>query len=113
MAFLFRLALILILVASSVVMAPTRGAMAGLSQIEICGAAGTETVTLDARGNPVGPHHPCPDCIACHTAGLLAEPPATRFGGVVLRFAYPVARDSVVAGILAIHPTARGPPLSA
>lgn len=113
MAMMLRLFLILTLIAGSVLMAPTRGAMAGFSQIEICSGTGATTVTLDVRGNPVGPQHPCPDCIACVAMGLLPEMGAARSSAIVLSLTYPLPHSVSAAGIITIHPTARGPPLSA
>jgi hypothetical protein len=113
MAFILRFFLILIVMAGSVVMAPSRGQMAGSSQVEICWDGGTRTLTLDARGNPVGPHPLCPDCIACVTGGPLPEISNVLSGAVVLPLTFPMPRPAAAARIAAIHPTARGPPLSA
>jgi len=113
MSLLFRLALILILFAGSVLMAPSRGVMAGVSQIEVCSDSGTETLTLDARGMPVGPHVACPDCLLCVAMAPLPETGAALPGRVARPVTHPLPRAVMGAGVLAIHPTARDPPLSA
>jgi hypothetical protein len=110
---MFRLVLILILIAGSVVMAPSRGQMAGVTQIAICSDAGTETLTLDARGNPVAAHHPCPDCVPCLATGPLPDTGGLQRISIALPLSYPLPRQIAAAGTLAVHPTARDPPLSA
>ena len=56
-------------------MVVARGQAAALSQggttLVICSGYGVMTVTLDDEGNPVGPVHPCPQCLAGLVAYLL------------------------------------------
>lgn len=111
MALMFRLVLILSLIAASALMAPMRGQTAGLSQIEICSDAGADVITLDAQGNPVSAHPPCPDCIACGTIGPLAEARGLLLMRAGLPLDHPLPRVIAAMGRLAIHPTARDPPL--
>ena len=112
MAVLFRLAVVLILIVGSVILAPGRGQMAGLMQITICAEGGPQTVTLDASGNPAPPHHPCPDCLpglgAAPLPGTTGQPRMTMARPLCL----PLPQDTASAGITAIRATARGPPLS-
>lgn len=69
------LLLALVLGVSSVTMAVARGhAAAQGTAMVICTGYGLVTVTLDAQGNPTGPVHPCPDCVAGMAA--LAVAPA-------------------------------------
>lgn len=110
MALMFRLVLILSLVAASALMAPMRGQMAGVSQIEICSDDGVEVLVLDAAGNPVAAHPPCPDCLACGAIGPLAEQRGLVLAQAVLPLAHPLPRAVAAAGRLAIQPAARDSP---
>lgn len=66
------------LVAGSVSMAVARGQALAMSRggttIVICTGYGVMTIALDERGNPVGPVHLCPDCLAGMTTYLPASP---------------------------------------
>lgn len=94
---------------TSVTMAAARGQMMRGDAVVICSGYGVVTILVDARGEPVGTVHPCPDCTLHHVlADLVPAPmvlrPATR--GEALRAAalsLPVARARVA-------PMARGPP---
>jgi hypothetical protein len=119
MSQIFRLAsltlLCLALVVGSMSMAVARGqsvaaAQAG-STIEICSGYGVTTITLDAQGNPVGPVHLCPDCLAGLAAYLPPNlPPLAAWASTTRRAT--LAGDHVAvraAGVLVTR--ARGPPL--
>lgn len=100
------------LMATSVTMAVARGQMAGATGIVICSGYGIVTITVDAEGNPTGPVHPCPDCLAGGGAALLPDLPAllrpeTR--------ATLVVRPDLPRGQPQDRPAtqARGPPLPA
>ena len=71
--------LCLALFAGSVSMVVARGQAAALSQggttLVICSGYGVMTVTLDDQGNPVGPVHSCPDCLAGIAAYLAPDLP--------------------------------------
>jgi len=112
MALLFRLVLIFVVIAGSVVMAPARGQMVELLQITICADGGAQTLTLDARGNPVGAHHPCPDCTTCLATGPPEDAGSLHRAALGLSMSYPLSRGGASAGTVAIHPTARDPPRS-
>ncbi|WP_092884684.1 DUF2946 family protein [Roseicitreum antarcticum] len=71
------LLLALVLAATSVSMAVARQQAAAGMTVVICTSVGLETITLDADGNPVGPVHLCPLCLAA--ADL---PPGTVLGAV-------------------------------
>ena len=111
MALMLRLFVIAVVIAGSVLFAPMRGQLAGLSQIEICSDLGIETLTLDARGNPVGPHHPCPDCTACVATGPLPGMTGAAFTAVALPLAFALPQSVAPAGTIVIQPAARDPPL--
>jgi hypothetical protein len=103
-----RLALVLVLALASVTLQVARGQAAGVSEVVICAGYGVATVTLDARGNPTGPVHPCPDCLA-HAVGVLpggAEPAAPA--GLARGLACPPLPSP--AAQAAPRPAARGPP---
>lgn len=71
--------LCLALFAGSIFMVAARGQAAALScggtTLVICSGYGVMTVTLDDQGNPVGPIHPCPDCLAGIAAYLAPDLP--------------------------------------
>lgn len=56
------LAFLLVLTTQS--MAVVRAAPDASGQIVLCTGGGVVTVFLDENGNPVGPPHVCPDCLA-------------------------------------------------
>ena len=113
MAMLFRTLLILTLIAASALLAPMRGQMTGASQIEICSEAGTLTLTLDARGEPVAAHQPCPDCILCASLGPLPDSSSTASPAAGLAvLAFPMPRDAGATDRRGILPAARGPPVT-
>jgi len=107
--------LCLALVAGSVSMAMARGQAVAMSKggitLIICIGYGVKTITLDDQGNPIGPVHPCPDCLA----GLSAYLPP----GLPALFPIMLPSQNVVAVELAALPRAagvlvtraRGPPL--
>jgi hypothetical protein len=70
------------------------------------------TVELDADGNPVGPMHLCPECMAAHLTAVLPEPggsPAMALRPLALRVvAPPHPCDTCSRGHL---PEARAPPV--
>lgn len=105
-----RLCLIVSLIAASVAMAPMRGQMAGLMQIEICSDLGVETVTLDRSGNPVASSHPCLDCLACGLAAPVGAFDGLRFAAVVVPLSCLPLGAVAAKSRPAIHAWARGPP---
>ena len=56
------IALVLALVAGSVGMATARNHPGAAGTVDLCTSFGTQTVLIDAQGNPVAPSHPCPHC---------------------------------------------------
>lgn len=116
---LFRLfsmiTLCLALVAGSVSMAVARGQAVAMSKggttLVICSGYGVITITLDDQGNPVGPVHPCPECLAGLAAYLPPGLPAVL--PIVLKSeqveVFEPATLPRAAGLLPTR--ARGPPL--
>jgi hypothetical protein len=72
--------LCLALVVGSMSMAVARGQAAAMSKggttIVFCSGYGVLSITLDDQGNPVGPVHPCPECLAGLAAYLPPDGPA-------------------------------------
>ena len=103
------------LVAGSVTMAVARGQAVALSKggttLVICSGYGVMTITLDDQGNPVGPVHPCPDCLAGLAAYLTPDlpefVPLALPGRRAVLFEPPTQPRA--AGVLITR--ARGPPL--
>lgn len=57
-----------ILALTSVTLAVAQHGRVGGMTLVLCTSDGTQTVTLDANGNPVPMAHPCPDCVAALAA---------------------------------------------
>lgn len=104
------LVLSVVLGLASLTMAVARAQSAAVDgQITICSGYGVVSVSVDANGNPVGPVHPCPDCLA-HL--LLATLPAPQVAAEPLPR---LSRLSVVEpptrlAQYDIPPKSRGPP---
>jgi hypothetical protein len=101
----------LLLALTSVPLAVGQHAMPQGTTMVVCTDLGAQTVTLDAKGNPVQPAHSCIDCNAAPVAQALAPalqltlPPL-----VVLGHLSPV--DIITSTGSTPPPThARGPPL--
>ncbi|THD81523.1 hypothetical protein E7811_16585 [Aliigemmobacter aestuarii] len=106
---ILALLLALMLSLTSVTMAVARGQATGGEAMVICSGYGVVTITLDEDGNPVGPVHLCPDCLAGLGLAVLPDAPtvqrpASRSAAVVA-----VAR-ALPAGASLPLPKARGPP---
>jgi hypothetical protein len=113
---LFGLILSLVLAATSLTAAEMRGHAIGSRLVEICSdsAAGSNvtTILLDAKGNPIAPMHPCPDCtvgggLAVLLGGPIAVAPLTTVGSIAATL---TARDRTYALRPPAH--ARAPPLT-
>ena len=65
--------LVLCLVLTSQTMAVARGAQDPSGQVVLCTGTGPVTVLVDAKGQPVGQVHICPDC----ALGLFDTAPAS------------------------------------
>lgn len=107
--------LCLALVLGGMSMGVVRGQAAAVSQgsstITICSGYGVTTITLDAQGNPVGPVHLCPDCLAGLSAYL---PPSllslTDFAGPSTQVT-PLGHSAHPRAARVLVTRARGPPL--
>ncbi|WP_435259737.1 DUF2946 family protein [Thioclava sp. FR2] len=95
---------------ASVSMAVARAESQGVIVLTICSDEGTETVTLDAAGNPVSSsHHHCPDCLVGLTLGDLPSAPlGNRPGTRTERLHLPESAQAAL--VLTQTPQARGPP---
>lgn len=107
------LLLSLVLALASVTMAVARGQMragqgAGLTVV-ICSGYGITSIQVDAQGNPVGPVHPCPECLAGFLADLgPGAPQVPAAPDHARRILAPLAWHG--ASRPAPSATARGPP---
>lgn len=75
---IFASLLALILAATSVTAAVMHSEMQGAVQMVVCSdtsdGSGLTSISLDASGNPTGPQHTCPECLAALGAALLPAP---------------------------------------
>jgi hypothetical protein len=110
---LFMSWLCLALAVSSVTLATAQAqsaALYGSREIVICAGYGTTTITLDANGNPVGPVHLCPDCLAGLVSYLPPNLPAlTLLLHGAKRIALPFTALTLTSHQTVANP-ARGPP---
>lgn len=105
------LILSLVLGLASVTMAVARAQTVGADQITICSGYGIVSIAVDSQGNPVGPVHPCPDCLAGLALGPLPEPAAVirpASTGYLIRLPVTLQHKAQAR----TRPQARGPPLS-
>ena len=109
------LALCFALVAGSMTMAVARGHATALSRggvtLILCSGLGYRTVSLDVGGNPIGPLHPCPDCLAGLAAYIAPEPVLLAPRSVITRMVAAVAPPTLQPLAAPYVPRARGPPL--
>lgn len=109
------LALCFALIAGSVTMAVARGHATALSRggvtLVLCSGYGFRTVSLDVRGTPIGPLHPCPDCLAGLAAYIAPGPIGLAPQSVTMRRVSVFAPPSLQPVSRAYVPRARGPPL--
>lgn len=110
---LLRLTLALVLAVTSVHLASMRGAGGmAVAWVEICGDGSGDPLPIDAQGDPVAAHVPCPDCVL---AAAVILPPTPEAGppdatGFELAGTAPALGAPLLRGLA---PSARGPPLRA
>jgi hypothetical protein len=111
MSALSAIFLSLALALASVTMATARAQSASVAgEITICSGYGVVSVAVDADGNPVGPVHPCPDCLAGLHLAMLPTAPATALPPQrSVRLAQPRAGAQHTQTVL--QPKSRGPPV--
>lgn len=105
--------LCLVLATGSVTMAVARGqsaALAGGGVIVICTGYGVTSITVDADGNPVGPVHPCPDCLAGLAAYISPAPATLPALTSRVSVVQSLPRPSFAVRSIGRTPPARGPP---
>ncbi len=90
-------------------MAVARVGAIGVTEVTLCSGAGVVTVALDADGNPTGPMHPCPDCLAGFGLAVVPVLPVGR-GQVARRSVLLPPTDARAAPQVSLPPQARGPP---
>lgn len=111
LATLLAFALAAVLALTSQTTAQMRGQPVAVGAVVLCIGGGAVTVPVDADGNPAGPAHPCPDCMAAQfTAPLpgmtLPPRPATR----LLTLAAPSATPATLPLTPRVHAPVRAPP---
>lgn len=100
----------LVLGLASLTMAVARAQSAAVDgQITICSGYGVVSVAVDANGNPVGPVHPCPDCLANFLLATLPSPQAAAEALPRLS-RLSVAHPPTRLAQHDIQPKSRGPP---
>jgi hypothetical protein len=111
MRLLIRLLLSLVLATTSVTSAVMHSEMQGGTEMVICAdsVSGSETITLDALGNPIPRMHPCPDCLSAHGLAVWladAGPSAPQSQGRTLS----LPKWGHSAGLVPPAASARSPP---
>lgn len=101
----------LILSMTSVTMAVARAQAPVAGQITICSGYGIVIISVDAEGNPTGPVHPCPDCLAGLVLAPAPETPAAHRPDLRSVRHMPLPVGSPV-GLRVPIAKSRGPPLS-
>ncbi|MDZ4096395.1 MAG: hypothetical protein U1D35_15970 [Paracoccaceae bacterium] len=107
---LLSLALALVLMATSVTMAVARGQAVSGTEMVICSGYGMVTIEVDAEGNPIGPVHACPDCLAGLMAALLPDRPQVHHPVRALRIWHDHG-SAVLPSRGDVRVRARSPPL--
>ncbi|AXQ94480.1 hypothetical protein D0Z66_12080 [Cereibacter sphaeroides] len=99
----------LVLAAASLTVSAAHG-QAAARQVVICTGHGVATIALDREGRPVGPLHPCPDCLA--GLGTAVAPPFCPMPRAPLSRGEGLPRSApvVAAGRPSPAPCARDPP---
>lgn len=101
----------LVLALTSGAMAVARGQTHTAGMIVLCTGTGPVAVAVDAKGQPVGPAHICPDCALSLIVALPAPDPAARAlsaSPVVFR---PAPRPPAATPV-PLSARARAPPLA-
>ncbi|MDF0603327.1 hypothetical protein P1J78_21575 [Psychromarinibacter sp. C21-152] len=100
----------LVLLATSGAMAVARGQAMAAGQIVLCTGTGPLAVAVDARGEPIGPLHVCPDCALTLLAAVDAPAPDVTFASrpVPVRFEQTAPRTGATPFL---EVRARAPPL--
>lgn len=103
------LGLCLFVALTSVGLAVARGAPPAAGHVVLCTGDGLRTVPVDARGTPVHPQHPCPDCLLAFHATAPRDPlPEPHRAASTLR--HPAAPATHVAAPALPAIGARAPP---
>ncbi len=108
---LIALCLALLMVLTGQAVAVARGQPGAEGWAEICSGTGPVMVAVDAKGQPVGPAHLCPDDAAL----LLQAIPAAALDAVPARTAHRIAFPPDIRSShnpAPLSPAARGPPVA-
>jgi hypothetical protein len=104
------LSVMLALTGQSMAQARTMPGPAG--EIVLCTGQGPVSIQVDAEGNPTGPAHICPDCVAAMMLGLVPAPTLIGRDADVSRPHWMAAALNL-AGQPLVAAQARGPPRAA
>lgn len=104
-------ALALVVALTSQTTAQMRGQSMAVGAVVLCLGGSAVTVAVDENGNPTGPAHICPDCMAAQFTApvpglVLPSRPAAR---PLARTAPPVIPAAIPA-VLRVHAPVRAPP---
>lgn len=106
------LLVVLALGLAGVLRGPAMAGTTGLTEMVLCGGVDTQTVWIDAAGNPVDPMQDCAKCPDCIAGSLVGLPPSNSNSAPVAttrrRVSRPVALRRPCQRNL--RPIARGPP---
>lgn len=110
MVALFRLSLVLVLLASGISLGAARGQVRAAGQVVLCAGEAVQVQLVDARGQPVTRTHICPDMALSLMAAVAQPLPDTgaRRGGVWLLDPAPVTVSAFAVPVAGAR--ARGPP---
>lgn len=104
----------LLLAVTSATFAVARGqsaaVLAGVTEMVICSNGAAVSVLVDSAGNPVEPHHHCPDCLVALDLPRPAGP-APQAAPVLFAQALPQPAAEVGPVRLVLAAAPRGPPV--
>jgi hypothetical protein len=107
---LAHLLLALVVALASVTMAQARHQARASGEVVLCTGIGMIAVAVDARGNPVGPMVPCPECTPALAALDVGGAPVSGPSLRLLPAAVSVGRAPAVLPAPPRHRNARAPP---
>lgn len=105
--------LALLLAAGGVAFAAARGVPPAAGIVTLCAGGGEAVLAVDARGRPVAPAHPCPDCLPHAPALTAAEAPGPARPAARARRARRRTIPRPAAARPDLRPPVRGPPACA
>jgi len=112
-AALLALSLACIVALTSQTTAQMRGQSVAVGAVVLCIGGGAVTVPVDADGNPTGPAHLCPDCMAAQfTAPVPGVALPLRPAARLMMLAARLAPPATLPASPRVHAPARAPPVT-